>query len=173
MIYNTRSRNFNYHQAMNVMLLWDHSVPKRLVQCLNRLVFSSSYAFQSRAVESLGKDSNKLSIICVNDNTKVKVLGYDNFNWVSRAWEVSSEHGDITHNEVSAILFVTHIPKGPDTLTASQYTDLHRFEECAGGRHKIPADKALTAIVPSSKDQMEFRNNAILHVARILCKFPL
>ncbi|KIM91755.1 hypothetical protein PILCRDRAFT_37823, partial [Piloderma croceum F 1598] len=114
MIYNTRSHNFNYHQAMNAMLLWRHSTPKRLVQCFNRLAFSSSYAFQTRAIESIGVDSNRLSIICVKDSTKVKVLGYDNFNWVSRAWEVSSEHGDITHNEVSAILFVTHIPEGPD-----------------------------------------------------------
>jgi hypothetical protein len=104
----------------------------------------------------------------VKDSTKVKVLGYDNFNWVSRAWEVSSEHGDITHDEVSAILFVTHIPEGPDALTAPQYTDLRRFEECTGGRHKIPADEALEAIIPNSEDQMEFRKNAVLHVARIL-----
>jgi len=99
---------------------------------------------------------------------KVKVLGYDNFNWVSRAWEVSLEHGDITHDEVSAILFVTHIPEGLDALTAPQYTDLCRFEECASGHHQIPADKALEAIIPSSKDQMEFCKNTILHVARML-----
>src|SRR5712672_75624 len=64
--------------------------------------------------------------------------------------------------------FLTHIPEGPDALTAPQYTDLRRFEECTGGRHKIPADEALEAIIPNSEDQMEFRKNAILHVAHIL-----
>lgn len=168
MLYHTRSRNFNYHQAINSMLLWHHRTPKRLVQTLSRLSFSTSYAFQCCAVKSLSTSCVSLAQVAAQDETKVKYLPYDNFNWVSNTWEPSAEHGNISHDEVSALLLVAHLPEGPEALTAAQYTDIRRFDETEGTRHKLPPSEALEAILPSSDDQAEFRKNTIIHIADIL-----
>jgi hypothetical protein len=137
---------FNYHQAMNSMLLWDHKTPKQLVQTLSRLSFSASYAFQCRSVKSVARDEVRLAKLAAADKSKVKQMAYDNFNWVSRTFEPSANHGHVTHDEVSALLVVLRLPEGPDALTASDYASVERFEATAGERHRIPAATALRAL---------------------------
>jgi hypothetical protein len=62
----------------------------------------------------------------------------------------SAEHGNITHDEMSALLIVLKLPEGPDTLTASEYASVQRFEEMAGARHRMPAATALEGIIPTA-----------------------
>ena len=145
MLLNARSRLFNYHQAMTAMLLWDHKVPKRLVQTLSRLSITSSYAFQCRAVQAVALDEVRLARIAAADDRKVRsCLRTCYFNWVSRTFEPSAEHGNVTHDEVSALLIVLRLPDGPGALTASEYASVQRFEETAGARHRIPCSNCIT-----------------------------
>ena len=118
-------------------------MPKRLVQTLSRLSITSSYAFQCRAIQAVALDEVCLARIAAADRGKVKLFPYDNFNRVSRTIEPSVEHGNVTHDEVSALLIVLNLPNRPDALTASEYASVQRFEETAGAHHRIPAATAL------------------------------
>jgi hypothetical protein len=104
----------------------------------------------------------------VSDPNKLKLLPYDNFNWMSRAWEVSAIHGSVQHNQVSAMLVVLNQPHGLDDPSAAHLANAERFAETAGTRHHMSAEDALEAIVPNADDQCAFCNAAILHVAYIL-----
>jgi hypothetical protein len=147
MLLNSRSRLCNYHQAMNVLLLWDHKVPKRLVQALSCLSVSASYAFQCRSVQSVALDEVRRAKIAAADESKVKFFPYDNFNWISGTFEPSAEHGNVMHDEVSALLIIAKLPEGPGALMASEYASIARFEETAGARHRMHPDQALREII--------------------------
>ncbi|KAJ7156078.1 hypothetical protein C8R43DRAFT_1096270 [Mycena crocata] len=101
MILNLRSRETNLHCAMNSLMLWDGRVPKRLVQTLNRYGFSTSYLYQTKAVRSVSKDGVYIASAAANDPEKILALPYDNFNWSETAWEISAQHGNISHDQVS------------------------------------------------------------------------
>jgi hypothetical protein len=167
-ILNLRSRLLNYHQAVTSLILWDNNVPKRILQMLNRLGISSSHTFQLRAVTAISKDAVRVARTVARDPEKIKLLEYDNFNWMSRAWEVSATHGNVQHDQVSAILVVLNRPTGPDSPSAEHLTSVQRFSETAGTRHKITAEQGLEDIMPSSEDHHAFREAAILHVAHML-----
>lgn len=98
MLLNLRSRLTNYHQAMNALVLWDNRVPKRIIQLCNRLGFCSSHTFQGQSVLFLGRDAVRVARNVASDPNKLKLLPYDNFNWMSQAWEVSAIHGSVQHN---------------------------------------------------------------------------
>ncbi|KAF7968891.1 hypothetical protein HWV62_28926 [Athelia sp. TMB] len=168
MLLNLRSRRVNYHTAINALVLWDNKVPKRAVQMLNRLGFCSSHTFQIRAVEELGKDVVRVARVVGRDPMKIKQLVYDNFNWRSRAWEVSASHGVVQHDQVSAILVVLQTSRDQNAPTAAHLTSVERFRASSGKRHQISEDQSLEDIVPSAGDHHVFRENAILHVAHIL-----
>jgi hypothetical protein len=167
-ILNLRSRMSNYHGAINALILWDNRVPKRVIQMLNHLGFCASHTFQGRAVIQLGKDAVRVARSVARDPTKLKLLPYDNFNWMSRAWEVSATHGSVQHDQVSAMLVVLNQPHGPNAPTATHLADVERFGATAGTRHQMAAEDALEAILPNSSDQHTFREMAILHIAYIL-----
>jgi len=160
----------NYHAAINVLILWDNRIPKRTVQMLNHLSFCASHTFQGRAVIQLGKDVVRVARGVASDPTKLKLLPYDNFNWMSQAWEVSAAHGSVQHDQVSAILVILNQPHGPNAPTAAHLADIERFAATAGTRHQMTTEDALQDILPNSDDQRTFRDLAILHVAYILSK---
>ena len=56
MLLNMRSRNTNYHAAINALVFWDQQVPKRLIEAFNHIGLCSSYPYQVRAVNALSKD---------------------------------------------------------------------------------------------------------------------
>ncbi|KAJ7850313.1 hypothetical protein B0H14DRAFT_2237597, partial [Mycena olivaceomarginata] len=112
MLLNLCSRQKNLHLAMNSLLLWDGRVPKRLIQTLNHYAFCTSYNYQTKAVGSVSKDGVSLARCVANDPTKISLLPYDNFNWVETAWETSAIHGNISHDQVSALLVVLGLPEG-------------------------------------------------------------
>ncbi|KAF9542265.1 hypothetical protein CPC08DRAFT_738717 [Agrocybe pediades] len=162
---NLRSRQTNYHASMNSLLLWDNQTSKRLVQAFNHLGITSSYSFQTRAIASLSKNSLVLAQRAANDQSKIKMLPYDNFNWSARAWESTALHTTVTHDEVSALLIIIPTPEG---CMAADVTNISSFSVTEGTRHRIPYEKALTDILPSSTDQKDFREAAIIHVQQIL-----
>lgn len=169
-ILNLRSRALNYHAAMTSMILWDNRTPKRIVQLFNRLGISSSHDFQLRAVQNLSTDGVRLARQVALDPTRLKMLPYDNFNWTSKAWEVSAIHGSSTHDEVSALLVVLTLPEGSTAETAERLADVKRFDAQLGNRHRIDPDLALEHILPDGDDQNTFRRHSILHVAKILAE---
>ncbi|KAI0314793.1 hypothetical protein OF83DRAFT_1063183 [Amylostereum chailletii] len=162
---NLRSRKTNYHAVYNGLILWDNWVPKRFAAMCNRIGFAVSYDFRCRAVGFLSHNATQRAVIACADETKAKILAYDNFNWRQRAWEVSAIHKTLQHDQVSAILRCLWIPQG--TL-AFQVTNVHRFDECAGGRHRVPPEESLEMIVPNADDRSTFREAAALHIAYIL-----
>ncbi|KAH7903018.1 hypothetical protein BJ138DRAFT_1021237, partial [Hygrophoropsis aurantiaca] len=168
MILNLRSKRVTYHPAMNSLMLWDNQVPKRVVQMLNRVGFCSSHSFQGRCIFHLSQDAVRVARMIVRDTNTVKLLPYDNFNWMSRAWEASALHGSVQHDQVFAMLVVLHIPDGLLQISAENLASVERFDTQAGTRHRIPEETALKAIVPSRDDQNQFRDLAILHAAHIL-----
>src|ERR1700722_19663734 len=105
-ILNLRSQMLNCHATINALVLWDNCILKYTVQMLNHLGFCASHTFQGRAVIQLGKDVVRVARGVASDPTKLKSLPYDNFNWMSRAWEVSAAHGSVQHNQVSAMLVI-------------------------------------------------------------------
>jgi hypothetical protein len=104
---------------MNSLLLWDGRVPKRLVQTLNHYAFCTSYNYQAKAVVSVSKDSVHLARCVANDPSKIWIFPYDNFNWVEKAWETSATHGNVSHDQVSAILVVLNLPEGSSPADAA------------------------------------------------------
>lgn len=93
------------------------------------------------------------------------MVPYDNFNWISHAWEATALHGSISHDEVSAMLVILPTPAG---LSAHDVTDIRQFTTLQGHRHQIPARQSLLDICPTGEDQKHFRKNSILHVLEIL-----
>lgn len=165
MTLNLQSRKTNYHGAINSLLFWDNRVPKHLVQALNHYGITASHSYQSRAIGYLSKSAVRLAQLAANDPRKIKLLPYDNFNWVSNAWETSLLNGNVTHDQVSALLIVMPTPMGQN---ADTITNISAFKEKEGSRHQLPSRNALLDIMPSSLDQEMFRHNAIIHVQQIL-----
>ncbi|KAJ6572935.1 hypothetical protein B0H10DRAFT_1839026 [Mycena sp. CBHHK59/15] len=169
MILNLRSQKTNLHGAMNTLMLWDGCVPKRLVQTLNHYGFCTSYLYQVKAVGSVSKDAVILARSVANDPEKLLLLPYDNYNWRETAWETSEMHGNISHDEVSALLVVLALP--PDSLPgeAGRLASVDNFAQTARTRHHMPPDEALEGILPTDVDQRTFADNAVKHVGQILC----
>lgn len=155
----------NYHQAVNALIFWDNSVPKRLVQMLNHMGICSSYSFQLKSVAALSKDATRLAQCAANDPSKNVMLPYDNFNWVSKAWETSAVHKSLSHDQVAALLVVLPNPPG---IEAKDVTSLAQFKTKRGSRHLINPRQALEDILPSLDDQKTFRKNAIVHAQRVI-----
>ncbi|KAJ3567632.1 hypothetical protein NP233_g6233 [Leucocoprinus birnbaumii] len=164
-VLNLRSHKTNYHAAMNSLLFWDNRVPKRLIQALNHFGITASHSFQACAIGYLSQSALKLAQLAANDPQKLKLLPYDNFNWVSNAWETSALHGNVTHDQVSALLIIMPTLDG---LTAADVSRVSAFQETEGTRHRHSSHRALINIMPSSMDQKTFRLNAIAHVQQIL-----
>lgn len=162
---NLRSTKTNYHQAILSLLLWDNRVPKRVVQMLNQLGICSSYTYGNTAVAALGKDSVNEARVAANNPSKIKMLPYDNFNWVSNSWEKSAIHKSRTHDQVSALLVILPTPPGVD---AQQITSIPVFKQHTGSRHSLDPRAALAAILPSRTDQMEFLTSSCIHIQKIL-----
>lgn len=165
MLLNLRSRQTNYHQVLNSLLFWDNQVPKRLVHIFNRLGITSSYPFQGKAITFLSKDAINQARMAANDNSKIKMLPYDNFNWTSRAWESTALHKSITHDEVSALLVILPVPDGCE---AHQITAVKNFARVTDTRHTLSPRKSLISILPNAQDQQIFREHSILHILHIL-----
>ncbi|KAJ7684985.1 hypothetical protein DFH06DRAFT_1313354 [Mycena polygramma] len=169
MILNLRSRETNLHCAINSLVLWDARVPKRVVQTLNRYGFCTSYLYQSKAVGSISRDGLALTRVAANDPEKLLLVPYDNFNWMQTAWEASATHGNVSHDQVSALLVVLRLPEGSPPGEAARLASIDNFAQTARTRHLIPPDQALEQILPSADDQHTFADNATKHVAQILC----
>lgn len=170
MLLNLRSRQTNLHLAMNSLLLWDGRVPKRLIQTLNHYAFCTSYNYQTKAVGSVSRDGVYLARCVANDPTKISLLPYDNFNWVETAWETSAIHGNISHDQVSAILVVLGLPEGSTSADAARLMHVLTFAQTNNTRHNLPPDISLEQILPSSDDQKVFAKNAAIHVSHILAE---
>ncbi|KAG1733357.1 uncharacterized protein EDB91DRAFT_1238597 [Suillus paluster] len=124
-----KTRCVNLHPAITCLIMWDNQVPKRVVQLWNRYGASSSHPFQGRAIFHLSQDSLCVTQAVANDGTKIKQLPYDNFNWMSQAWEVSAIHGSAQHDQVSAMLVV--LPR-PEDVPASYLANVARFDALTG-----------------------------------------
>ncbi|KAK7013388.1 hypothetical protein R3P38DRAFT_2546058 [Favolaschia claudopus] len=168
MLLNLRSRLTSYHPMINSLMLWDIRAPKKLVKVLNRYGFCCSHPVLNEAITHLTKDSNQLAIRVANDPAKLLLLPYDNFNWMKHAWETSTSHGSVTHDQVSALLVASHLPPGSPPETAQRLADVKRFAETAGKRHQLPPHQSLSEILPSQLDQSVFLRNSMLHIAHIL-----
>jgi hypothetical protein len=155
MALNLRSQRLNYHPIINTLTLWDNCLPKRLVQAFNHFGITSSYTSQIEAIKAITASAIKLARIAAADETKIKLIPYDNFNWMARAWEATSLHFSITHNEVSALLVILELPEGPNAPSAAQITDICCFAETAGTRHTLPPHIALTKIMPTCYDPVQ------------------
>ncbi|KAJ7048514.1 hypothetical protein C8F01DRAFT_1190212 [Mycena amicta] len=171
MILNLRSRETNLHAAVNSLMLWDGRVPKRLVQTLNRYGFCTSHLYQSKAVGSISKDALAIARQAANDPEKLLLLPYDNFNWMGTAWESSATHGNVSHDQVSALLVILQLPNGSPPGEAGRLAGVDNFMQTANNHHILPPDQALEEIMPTATDQRTFSDNAMKHVSDILCDF--
>ncbi|KAF8989646.1 hypothetical protein BDQ17DRAFT_1474907 [Cyathus striatus] len=133
------------------------------MRMLNQLGVCSSYSFQIKAVKSLSRSASQLAKKVANDPYKIKMLPYDNFNWMTHAWETSALHKSQTHDEVSALLVILPTPPGEDTF---KITSIEQFKEKS--RHNINPIIALSDILPSNDDQVIFHKNAAIHIQNIL-----
>jgi hypothetical protein len=70
---------------------------------------------------------------------------------------------------VSALLVVLALPKGSPPGEAARLAGVENFAQTAKTRHLIPPDQALEEILPTALDQRTFADNAMKHVADILC----
>jgi hypothetical protein len=87
-----------------------------------------------RSIKSISNDAVVLACGVAADESKVKQLAYDNFNWETRTWEPSATHGNLKHGEVSALLFGFKIPHGPNPPTIQEVTDIRKYRKAAGAR---------------------------------------
>ncbi|KAF6743489.1 hypothetical protein DFP72DRAFT_1177912 [Ephemerocybe angulata] len=155
MALNLRSQKTNYHQAIMSLIFWDNRLPKRIVQMLNEFGISSSHAYQIKGIKALSKSVQDLARAAANDIAKIKMLPYDNFNWMSRAWETSATHKSQSHDQVAALLVILPTPDGTDAKTV---TSIAQFKEKrSSGRHSIPPRQALAEIIPSRTDEAILR----------------
>ncbi|KAJ7213112.1 hypothetical protein GGX14DRAFT_534293 [Mycena pura] len=166
MILNLRSRETNLHAAMISLMLWDGGVSRRLVQALNHYGICTSYRYQGRAVGSVSRDGVQIARSVANNPENLLLLP---FNWMQTAWEAAATHGNISHDQVSALLVVLALPDGAPPTEAARIAGVDNFAQAAQTRHHMPADQALEEILPTAADQHTFSNNAIKHVANILC----
>ncbi|KAJ7130592.1 hypothetical protein C8R44DRAFT_906250 [Mycena epipterygia] len=153
MILNLWSRKTNLYCAMNSLMLWDGHVPKQVVQTLNLYGFSTPYPYQTKAVESISKDAIRLARSAANNPEKLPLLPYDNFNWMTHAWETSATHGNISHDQVSALLVMLQLPDGSPPGEAGQLASVENFAQTAQTRHRIPQNQSLKEILPTAADQ--------------------
>ncbi|RXW12444.1 hypothetical protein EST38_g13409 [Candolleomyces aberdarensis] len=166
---NLRSRQTNYHACMNTLFGWDNRVPKRFISAMNHYGVTSSYEYQCRAILSLSEDSITQARAAANDPAKIKLLPYDNFNWVIKTYEASALHGSVQHDQVSALLvIIPPVGEGVEGMSAAEIMNVESLRPTESKRHDLPPRKSLTDILPSLEDHNKFRQNAILHVARIL-----
>ncbi|KAK7473220.1 hypothetical protein VKT23_001318 [Stygiomarasmius scandens] len=165
MLLNLRSRRVSYHATIIGLVMWHNNASKRLIQLFNQCGLSISLPSLGVAIASLSKDSTRLAQIEANKPSNVPIFPYDNFNWVGKAWEKSASHGNLTHDQVSALLLIAFLYEGSEP---QKITQLSRFDETAGMRHKLPRHQALAEILPSQDDQKVFRHHSSLHVAHIL-----
>ncbi|KAF9002735.1 hypothetical protein BDQ17DRAFT_1409424 [Cyathus striatus] len=98
------------------------------------------------AIKSLSWSATQVARKVANDPLKIKMLPYDNFNWM-------------THDEVPALLVILPTPPGED---AHKITSIGQFKEKS--RHNINPITALSDILPSNGDQVAFRKNAAIHI---------
>ncbi|KAI0737485.1 hypothetical protein BC629DRAFT_1446172 [Irpex lacteus] len=157
MLLNMRSRNTNYHAAINALVYWDQQVPKRLLEAFNHIGLCSSYPYQVRAVNALSKDVQRVASAAANDPNNLVTLPYDNYNWQQIAHEVSVLHRTLQHDQVSAM-----------HLTARHLASAARFKELVGSRLNVSAEQSLVDIMPNTNDRDTFRLNAIHHIAEFL-----
>jgi hypothetical protein len=149
-IYNTRL--LNHHQAVTLLILWDNSVPKHILQMLNHLGISSSHTFQLRAVTAISKDAVQVARTIARDPEKIKLLEYNNFNWMSCAWEVSATHGNVQHDQVSSagVIFarVSGVTFG---LSVFPFTFLLRCSPSRSPLRKPSISPMVFTSIPASK----------------------
>ncbi|KIJ04579.1 hypothetical protein PAXINDRAFT_104114 [Paxillus involutus ATCC 200175] len=171
MILNQRSRLLSYHPTINSFVLWDSQVPKRIVQLLNKIGWSVSHTSQGRCISQLSQDAVRVARDVACDESKLKLLPYDNFNWTARAWEVSATHGAAQHDQVSAMLVVLNRPdtseSSPGAASAQHLASVERFESTAGHRHRLSPEDALQAVIPDHNDHQSFRTRASIHISHI------
>ncbi|KAJ7802254.1 hypothetical protein B0H14DRAFT_3092260 [Mycena olivaceomarginata] len=146
MILNLCSRETNLHAAMNSLMLWDGG-----------------------AVGSVSKDGVQIARNIANNPEKLLLLPYDNFNWTKTVWEAAATHGNISHDQVSALLVVLALPDGVPPTEAARIAGVDNFAQTARTRHRMSADQALEEILPTAEAQHTFSDNAIKHVGHILC----
>ncbi|KAJ7064236.1 hypothetical protein C8F01DRAFT_1209388 [Mycena amicta] len=171
MISNLRSRETNLHAAVNSLMLWDARTSKRLVQALNRYGFCTSTLYQAKAVGSISKDGLEIARRAASDPEKLHLLPYNNFNWIQTAWEASATHGNVSHDQVSALLVILQLPKDSPPGEAARLARVDSFAQTAQTGHSLPPDQALEEIVLTATDQHMFADNAMKHVSNILCDF--
>ncbi|KAF8225199.1 hypothetical protein L208DRAFT_1119482, partial [Tricholoma matsutake] len=167
LLLNLCSRLVTYHPAVTTLMLWDSRAPKRLIPTFNR------YNIVSISVEVGCSFDIQLVKSVANDKSKIKLFLYDNFNWMSRAWEASALHGTISHDQVSALLTVLPIPEGIANPLAQYVATMKQFAESAGTRHCISPDTSFTDIIPSANDVQAFCNNSALYITYILSQDQL
>ncbi|KAI0085007.1 hypothetical protein BDY19DRAFT_987286 [Irpex rosettiformis] len=84
MLLNMRSRETNFHGAINALIFWDQEVSKWLIEAFNHIGLSSSYKFQVHSVNALSKDVVCVARIAANNPNNLVELPYDNFNYISQ-----------------------------------------------------------------------------------------
>ncbi|KAE9387960.1 hypothetical protein BT96DRAFT_1004649 [Gymnopus androsaceus JB14] len=118
------------------------------------------------SIASISRNSTGLARIASLDESKMKQLIYDNFNWETFIREVSALHGCIKHDQESAILTVMNVPM--DFGTANHLASVERFSATAGTQLLMPENKSLEQILPNLEDQRMFLYNVSIHVGEIL-----
>ena len=153
------------------LLCWDNRVPKRFVIAMNRLGVAGSYPFQCRLVLNLSHDSINDARKAANNPLTGNVFPYDNFNWRKIAREASALHKSVQHDQVSALLItIEPMEELTGTLTMKDIMSVEAVTKTEGSRHNIPPIESLASILPKAEDHKSVRDNAVLHVARILCE---
>ncbi len=170
MLLNMRSRNTNYHGAINALVFWDQQVPKRLIEAFNHIGLCSSYSYQVRSVDALSKDVRRVAAAAANNPDNLVKMPYDNFNWEAYAYETSVSHGSTQHDQVSAMVVIPTIPQALRHLTARHLASAARFYALAGSRLNMSAEQSFVDIIPTLDDYATFRLHAIHHVATMLTR---
>ncbi|KAF8172316.1 hypothetical protein K438DRAFT_1772684 [Mycena galopus ATCC 62051] len=104
------------------------------------------------AVRSISRDAVSLAIKVANDLRHLILLPNDNFNWVGKVWEGSASHGDVVHDQVSALLVALPLPAGTSETEVQRLGSADNFARTAGTRHKISPEKSLEQIHPDAAD---------------------
>ncbi|KAL0577988.1 hypothetical protein V5O48_003991, partial [Marasmius crinis-equi] len=165
---NARSQKTNYHQVINGLMLWDNRVPKRVVQALNQYGVCSSHPHLVRASRNLSSDITHCARLACLDELKLKILIYDNYNWRKLAYEASYVHGTVSYDQVSGILVCVAPKDVGSSVSATELSDVSRFDALEGQRTKINPRRSLEDILPSSEDQQRFLHHSTIHIATIL-----
>ncbi|KAF8172863.1 hypothetical protein K438DRAFT_1611637 [Mycena galopus ATCC 62051] len=132
MLLNLRSCEINLHAAINSLLLWSGSVSKQITQTLNHYGLCTSPRYQAAAVQSISRDAVSLAIKVADDPRHLILLPNDNFNWVGKSWEGSACHGDVVHDQVSALLVALPLPAGTSETEVQCLGNAENFARTAG-----------------------------------------